>query len=119
VPAFGLTLGDFLEGNTCLTLCPDVGLAKEEKFADLLAVGSDDEVAVLQIALLLLTFLGQDVAVISVMTLDLTRSGEHESLLCCGISLYFWHFFVLFKLLFNEWRGNAYTGRSAQPFSIV
>ena len=69
-----------------------MGLAKEEEFADLLTVGSDDEVAVLQVAFLLLTFLGQDVAVISVMTLDLTRSGEHESLLCCGISLYFWHF---------------------------
>jgi len=80
---------------------PDLGLAKEEEFADLLAVGGDDEVSVLQVALLLLGFLCQDVAVISVVTLDLTRSGEHESLLCCGISLYFWHFFVWFKLLFN------------------
>jgi hypothetical protein len=30
--------------------------------------------------------------VISVMTLDLTRSGEYEALLGTGISLYFWHF---------------------------
>jgi hypothetical protein len=34
--------------------------------------------------------------VISVVTLDLTRSGQHKTLLGAGISLYFWHFFVCF-----------------------
>ena len=48
----------------------------------------------LQVAFLLLSFLGQDVTVISVVTLNLTRSGEHEALLSTGIRLYFWHFFV-------------------------
>ena len=100
-----MTLGDFRGkarftrhpgGNTCLTLCPDVGLAKEEEFADLLAVGGDDEVSVLQVALLLLGFLCQDVAVISVVALNLTRSGERETLLGSGISLYFWHFLFCF-----------------------
>ena len=73
-----------------------MGLAKKEEFADLLAVCSLNEVCTLEVALLFLTFLGQDVAVISVMTLNLTRSGEHKTLLGAGISLYFWHFFVCF-----------------------
>ena len=42
-----------------------------------------------EVTLLLLGLLGEDVAVISVMTLDLTGSGESETLLCAGISLYF------------------------------
>ena len=70
------------------------GLTEEEEFAYLTAVGANDQIAVLQVALLLLFFLGQDVTVISVMTLDLTRSGELKALLSTGIRLYFWHFFV-------------------------
>jgi len=73
-----------------------VGLAKKEEFANLLAVCGLYEISLLQVALLFLTFLGQDVAVISVVTLDLTRSGQHKTLLGAGISLYFWHFFVCF-----------------------
>ena len=46
-----------------------------------------------EVSLLLLCLLSQDVTVISVMTLDLTCTGETESLLCAGISLYFWHFY--------------------------
>ena len=51
-----------------------------------------------QISLLLLGLLGQDVAVISVVTLNLAGSGEGESLLCTGVSLYFWHFFVCYLI---------------------
>ena len=58
------------------------------------AVGCYDKVAVLEVTLLRLLLLCQDVAVISVMTLDLTRSGKHETLFGTGIRLYFWHFFV-------------------------
>ena len=72
-----------------------MGLAQQEEFANLLAIGGDDEVTVLQITLLLLGLLCQDVAVISVVTLNLTRSGEHKTLLGAGVSLYFWHFFVI------------------------
>ena len=61
-----------------------------------------------QISLLLLCLLSQNVTVISVMTLDLTCTGKAESLLCTGVSLYFWHFFVNLKLLFIIC-GNAYT----------
>ena len=83
------------------TLCPEVGLAKEQQLAHLLAISRHDEVAVLEVTLLLLGFLCQDVAVISVMTLDLTRSGEDEALLGTGISLYFWHFLFVVKWLFS------------------
>ena len=48
-----------------------------------------------QISLLLLCFLSQDVTVVSVMSLNLTCSGEAETLLCSGICLYFWHFFMI------------------------
>ena len=44
-----------------------------------------------EVTLLLLGLLGQDVTVISVVTLDLTCSGECETLLGTGISLYFRH----------------------------
>jgi hypothetical protein len=47
---------------------------------------------VYQVALLLLGLLGQDVAVVSVVTLYLACSGEYETLLSTGIGLYFWHF---------------------------
>ena len=46
-----------------------------------------------EVSLLLLCLLSQNVTVVSVMTLDLTRTGECESLLCTGVCLYFWHFF--------------------------
>ena len=53
-----------------------------------------------KISLLLLGLLGEDVAVVSVMSLDLTRSGQRESLLGAGICLNFWHFLVsLIRLL--------------------
>lgn len=48
-----------------------------------------------KIPLLLLCFLRQDVAVVSMTSLDLTCSGKAESLLRTGISLYFWHFCLL------------------------
>lgn len=54
-----------------------------------------------EVALLLLGFLCQDVTVVSVMSFDLTRSGESETLLCAGISLYFWHF--LLNYLIDIW----------------
>ena len=71
-----------------------MGLTEEEEFAHLTAIGCYNQISVLQVTLLFLLLLGQDVTVISVMTLDLTRSGEHKALLSTGIRLYFWHFFV-------------------------
>ena len=66
-------------------------LAHAEEFANLLHIGAVNESNVVEVMLLLLGLLGQDVTVISVVTLDLTCSGECETLLGAGISLYFRH----------------------------
>jgi hypothetical protein len=70
-------------------------LAETQQVAYLLHVGLVDDAVTLQITLLLLGFLRQDVAVVSVMSLNLTRTGESKSLLSTGVCLYFWHFFEL------------------------
>ena len=44
-----------------------------------------------EVTLLLLGFLRENVAVISVLSLDLTRSGKGEPFFGTGISLNFWH----------------------------
>ena len=75
------------------------GLAEAEEFAYLTYVGAVYDGYVVQVALLLLGLLRQNVTVVSVTSFDLTRSGEHETLLCAGISLYFWHFLCLFDEL--------------------
>ena len=48
-----------------------------------------------EVALLLLGLLGQDVTVVSMTSLDLTRSGENEALLGTRISLNFWRFLCM------------------------
>ena len=68
-------------------------LAETQQVANLLHVGLVNDRVALQIALLLLGLLRQDVAVVSVMSLNLTCSGEGKSFLCTGVCLYFWHFF--------------------------
>jgi len=50
--------------------------------------------------------------VIGMVSLDLTRSGEGETLLGTGVCLYFWHCFINFKLLLII-GDYAYTGRDA------
>ena len=75
------------------------GLAEAEEFAYLTYVGAVNDGNVVEVALLLLGLLRQNVTVVSVTSFDLTRSGEHETLLCAGISLYFWHFLCLFDEL--------------------
>ena len=75
------------------------GLAEAEEFAYLAYVGAVYDGYVVQVALLLLGLLRQNVTVVSVTSFDLTRSGERETLLRAGISLYFWHFLCLFDEL--------------------
>ena len=70
------------------------GLTEAEEFAYLTNVGAVNESSVVEVALLLLGLLGQNVTVVSVMSFDLTCSGENETLLCTRISLYFWHFLL-------------------------
>src|SRR5574344_1525502 len=61
----------------------------------------------IKITFLFLCLLRQNVTVESVMTFNLSSSGECESLLCTRVCLYFWHFFI-FYLLFI-FCGNVYT----------
>ena len=75
------------------------GLAEAEEFAYLTYVGAVNDSNVVEVAFLLFGLLGQNVTVVSMTSFDLTRSGEHETLLCAGISLYFWHFLCLFDEL--------------------
>ncbi len=70
------------------------GLTQAEKFANLVLVNTGNKASLAEVALLLLRLLGEDVAVESVLSLDLTRSGKRETLLGTGISLYLRHLFV-------------------------
>jgi len=60
----------------------------------LVLVDSSNQARVAKVTLLLLGLLRENVTVESVLSLDLTGSGERETLLCAGISLYFRHLFV-------------------------
>lgn len=74
-----------------MTVGESFRLAHAEQFAYLLNVGGVNETHVAEVALLLLRLFGENVAVESVLSLDLTRSGECETLLRAGISLYLRH----------------------------
>lgn len=55
-------------------------------------VGRRNEPRIAEVTLLFLGFLSQDVAVISVLALDLSCAGEGETLLRSGIGFHFRHF---------------------------
>ena len=57
-------------------------------------VDSSNQARVAKVTLLLLGLLRENVTVESVLSLDLTGSGERETLLSTRISLYFRHLFV-------------------------
>ena len=67
-------------------------LTEVKQIAYLLQVATIHECLVNKISLLLLCLLGKNMTVESVTTLDLTSTGERDSLLCAGICLLFWHF---------------------------
>lgn len=69
-----------------------VKLTHAKELAYFLFVNLGNEASLTEITLLLLSLLRQDVTVEGVLTLDLTGSGERETLLCTRISLYFRHF---------------------------
>ena len=62
-------------------------LTHAEEFANLVHVRAVNEGHRVKVALLLLGLLGQNVTVISVVTLNLTGSGERKTLLCTRMSL--------------------------------
>lgn len=62
-----------------------------EKLANSLDIGALHDCGVVQHTFALFALLGENVAVVSVFSLDFSCSGESESLLTAGISLYLWH----------------------------
>ena len=60
-------------------------------------VGAVHEGAVIEITFSLLALLGQDVAMISVLSLQMAAAGYLETLLGSGLGLHFRHFTISFK----------------------
>ena len=73
----------------------DLKLTQAKQVTHLLEVAAVYDSRMNQITFLLLCLLGQNVTVVSMMSLDLTCSGETESLLGTGVRFNFWHFFVI------------------------
>src|SRR5574344_280604 len=95
------------------------GLTETQQVTNLLHVASVNDCVVNQITLLLLCLLSQNVTVVSVCSLNLTCTGEAESLLRSGICLYFWHFFNVLIYCCLLLCGNAYTGRYALCLLVI
>ena len=57
------------------------------------------EGGVVKIAFSLLALLGQNVAMISMLPLQVAAAGYLETLLGSGLRLHFWHFTISFKVL--------------------
>ena len=68
-------------------------LLHSKEFTYLAAVCLLKDCKLVEVTLLLLSLLGENVAVISVFSLDFTRSGKSESFFRTGVRLYFWHVF--------------------------
>ena len=67
-------------------------LSEVQKVAYLFHVGLDDDSRMVEVSLLLLRLLRENVTVISVLSFQLSCSGELEAFLRAGICLNFWHF---------------------------
>ena len=64
----------------------------DQQLLDSLHVNRINDCKVIEIAFLFFGLLGENVAVVSVSSLDFTRSGERKTLLGTGIGLHFRHF---------------------------
>ena len=70
---------------------------KELLYTALIHLVEDGEMV--EIPLLLLGLLRENVAVVSVLSLDFSRSGKRETLFGTGVGLKLCHFFVFNKLI--------------------
>ena len=91
----------YLSGNAAGSCPPQVDrivpvLAEVEEFAYLSYVRTVYQCYVIEVTLLLLCLLRQDVTVVSVVSLDLSRSGQGETLFSAGIRFYLWHFVLIY-----------------------
>ena len=55
-------------------------------------IDSLDNCEMIEVSLALLSFLGEDVAVVSVLPLNLARSGKRKTLFGTGVGFKLWHF---------------------------
>ena len=78
--------------NSCFFLA---FLGKQHAFDALLVVAAH-EGGVVEVALLRRLLLGQDVTVVSMLSLDLAGAGEGETLLGSGFGFHSWHYFTVF-----------------------
>ena len=60
-------------------------------------INAVNESGVVKIAFSLLAFLGQDVAMISMLPLDSAGARQFKTFLSAGLGLHFWHFTDLLK----------------------
>lgn len=83
----------------CIDVCCKWGSAglDAQKALYLLYVGFVYESGVVEVALALLRLFGEDVAVVGVLTLDLPRAGESETLLAGTVGFHFGHDSLLFS----------------------
>ena len=69
-----------------------------KKLFDAVHVNLFDDSEMVEIPLLLLGLLGEDVAVVSMLPLDFSRSGKRETLFGTGVGLELCHLFVVDKV---------------------
>ena len=79
---------------------------ENQQFLYPLLVGLGQDGEVVEIPLLLLGLLRENVAVVSVLSLDFSRSGKREALFGTGVGLKLCHFYFI-KLL--NYTKSAYT----------
>ena len=84
-----------------------------EQRTNLLCVGTVHKCCVVEVAFTLFRLLREDVAVISVFSLNLTSTGQSETLLGGTIGLYLWHFFEILVVL------NFYLGTQCAYGHII
>ena len=63
-----------------------------------------------KVAFSLLAFLGQDVAMISMLPLDSAGARQFETFLSAGLCLHFWHFTICFKKVLNDSSISIFVG---------
>ena len=68
-----------------------------KKFLYSLDINTVNKCEMVKISLLLLGLLGEDVAVVSVLPLDFSRSGKRETLFGTGVGLKLCHFTKIFN----------------------
>ena len=86
--------GYFSGPESRVKLLPAAGLFQPQLLQDARLVGLVNQGAVSQAELSFVRLLGQDMALVSVLSLDLSTAGELKALLGTGFGLHFRHYLV-------------------------